>query len=144
MSETRRRYRVEARRDGKWWVIRVPEIRGVHSQARRLGDVEYMARDAIALMLEVPADSFDVEVVPTLGHTVEAEVQRARELRAEAERSQRQASEAQRQAVERLVREHGLTIRDASRLLGLSYQRVAQILPSSRSAGRPTRRRTRV
>lgn len=144
MSETRRRYRVETRRDGKWWVIRVPEIRGVHSQARRLGDVEYMARDAIALMLEVPADSFDVEVVPTLGQTVEAEVKRARELRAEAERSQRQASEAQRQAVERLVREHGLTIRDASRLLGLSYQRVAQILPSSKSARRPTRRRTRV
>jgi predicted RNase H-like HicB family nuclease len=44
----------------------VPEIKGLHSQARRLDQVEDMARDAIALMLDVPAESFAVEVRPEL------------------------------------------------------------------------------
>lgn len=52
-----------AQRDGSWWAITVPELDGVFSQARRLDRVEYMARDVISLMLEVPADSFDVDVV---------------------------------------------------------------------------------
>lgn len=42
--------------------IRVPELRGVYSQARRLADVEAMARDAVALVNEVAPDSFDITV----------------------------------------------------------------------------------
>lgn len=49
-------------RSGGWWAISVPQINGVHSQARRLDQVRATAREAIALMLDVPADSFDVEV----------------------------------------------------------------------------------
>ena len=59
----RPRYTAIAERDGTWWAITVPELPGVFSQARRLDRVEYMARDAIALMLEVPPDSFDIGVI---------------------------------------------------------------------------------
>jgi predicted RNase H-like HicB family nuclease len=51
-------------RSGSWWSISVPEIKGLHSHARRLDQVEGMARDAIAPMLDVPAESFAVEVRP--------------------------------------------------------------------------------
>jgi hypothetical protein len=87
-----------------------------------------MARDAIALMLEVPADSFDVEVVPALPAPFGDEVRQARRLRDEADRRQADASEAMRRAASDLVLGAGLTVRDAGRLLGLSYQRVAQLL----------------
>ncbi len=55
-------YNVNVQRSGQWWAISVPQLRGVFSQSRRRGDVEAMARDAIALYLDVPADSFDITV----------------------------------------------------------------------------------
>jgi hypothetical protein len=73
--------------------IRVPELRGVYSQARRLADVEAMARDAIALVNEVAPDSFDITVdtrtplelldeIEARGREVDAAVARLRGLRA--------------------------------------------------------------
>ena len=55
-------YSVNFQRSGKWWAISVPQLRGVFTQARRRDEVEAMARDAIALYLDVPADSFDVAI----------------------------------------------------------------------------------
>jgi predicted RNase H-like HicB family nuclease len=52
-------YLVEAERDGKWWMIRVDEL-GILTQARRSIDVERNAREAIAVTLDVPANSFEV------------------------------------------------------------------------------------
>ena len=46
-------YRVRAVRSGGWWAITVPELPGVFSQARRFDQVEAMAREAIALMLDI-------------------------------------------------------------------------------------------
>ena len=55
-------YRVDIERDGRWWAISAPEVPGVFSQARRRSGVGSMARDAIALYLDVPLDSFDISV----------------------------------------------------------------------------------
>jgi predicted RNase H-like HicB family nuclease len=49
-------YRVRAQRTRGWWAITVDDLPGVLSQARRRQDVEKMARDAIALYLDVPPD----------------------------------------------------------------------------------------
>lgn len=57
-------YRVECRRSGGWWAISVPDLKGVHSQARRLDHVPGMARDAIALILDVAPDTVQVEILP--------------------------------------------------------------------------------
>lgn len=51
-------------RSGEWWAITVPEVPGVFSQARTISEVEPMASEAIALMLDVPKDGFEVEVRP--------------------------------------------------------------------------------
>jgi hypothetical protein len=56
-------YHVTPVPDGRRWVLKVLELEG-WSQAERLQDVEPMARDLIALWLEVPADSFDIIVEP--------------------------------------------------------------------------------
>ena len=48
------------------WFIRVPELGtnpdGLPTEARSFENVEPMARDLIAVYLDVPEDSFDVEV----------------------------------------------------------------------------------
>ena len=48
------------RRDGDWWMIRVPAI-GL-TQARRFADVEGMVREIIAVTLDRDLDSFDVTI----------------------------------------------------------------------------------
>jgi predicted RNase H-like HicB family nuclease len=115
-------YTATCQRSGKWWSISVPEIKGLHSQARRLDQVEEMARDAIALMLDVPAESFAVDVHPELPPAAA----RAVEARRAAKEAAKEAEEGTTQAVRVLLGE-GFTVRDIGAMLGLSPQRVSQI-----------------
>ena len=59
---SRDRYIVQYVRDDKWWPVLIPEISGCYTQARDLQEVEFMARDAVSLMLEVETGSFDLEL----------------------------------------------------------------------------------
>jgi predicted RNase H-like HicB family nuclease len=115
-------YTAVCQRSGNWWSISVPEIKGLHSQARRLDQVEEMARDAIALMLDVPAESFAVEVRPELPPAAA----RAVEARRAAKEAAKEAEEGTTQAVRVLLGE-GFTVRDIGAMLGLSPQRISQI-----------------
>lgn len=115
-------YTAVCRRSGDWWAISVPEIKGVHTQARRLDQAEAMVRDAIALFLDVAPDSFDVTLAPEVPPYIAV----ALEVRAEAERAYEKAAEAVAEAVDNLEKE-GYTVRDAGALLHLSPQRVSQI-----------------
>jgi len=62
MNDIRPRFTVETERDERWWAIRVAELPGVFSQARTRHEVEPMARDAIALLLDVHSDAFELTV----------------------------------------------------------------------------------
>lgn len=42
-----------------WWIVTVPSVDGV-TQARRLGDVESMARELVAVTLDVPLDQVEI------------------------------------------------------------------------------------
>lgn len=119
-------YTVTVERDHGWWAIRVAELPGVFSQARRLDGVEAMARDAISLLREVPPDSFDIVVRERLLPEVEKIVTDALRARAEAAERQEVASAKSREAVRTLTR-LGLPHRDIGRLLDLSHQRVGQL-----------------
>ena len=128
MAIVRLTYRVTAVRSGRWWAIEVPELRGVHSQSRRLDQVVSMAKEAISLMLHVPEDSFDVLVEPnleSLGDVREA-VEAALRERERASAAQDAASTAMRHAVSE-IRASGYTSREAGMLLGVSNQRISQI-----------------
>jgi predicted RNase H-like HicB family nuclease len=65
-GEAMTNYTARARRSGEWWAVQIVELDHVFTQARRLDQVEAMARDAVALTLEVAPDSFDITVVPVL------------------------------------------------------------------------------
>jgi hypothetical protein len=60
----RHSYVVHARRRDKWWELSVPEADRAFTLVKRLSQAEAMARKVIALVLDVPENSFDVIVNP--------------------------------------------------------------------------------
>ena len=104
------------------------ELPGVFSQAKRLEHVEPNAREAIAMMLDV--DTADIGPVNVEAVTTEHvagllhSVVTAREAAAAAGRK---VAEARREAAY-LLHQEGLPMRDVGWILGLSHQRVSQIL----------------
>lgn len=133
---TRKTYTARCEREGDWWAISVPELRGVHTQARRLEKVDETVRDAIALFLDVRPDSFEIRVEPVLPRDLQKKVGRARRVRGEAEVLQREAATASAEVAADLVQRAHLTVRDAGRVLGLSHQRVAQLLKAGGAKAR--------
>lgn len=133
-------YVAVARRSGRWWAIDVPEVAGVFSQARRLADVAPMAREAIALMLDVSPRSFDVVVRPILPSSLEMIVQEARQARVNAQEMQLEAGQRSARALRALERAD-MPLRDAGELLGISHQRAAQIAKADRRGYDQQRRR---
>ena len=131
----RKTYTARCQRSGDWWAISVPELRGVHTQARRLEKAEAMVRDAIALFLDVPSESFDVRIEPVLPRDLQGKVGRARKVRGEAEVLQREAAIASAEVAADLVQTAHLTVRDAGRVLGLSHQRITQLLKAAAGKG---------
>ena len=125
-------YTAVAERSGDWWAVRVREQPGVFTQAKRLDQVEAMARDALVALLDRDPSSFDVHVIEKLPEDVVEDVRHAREAREHALEAQAEADAAMRRAALRLVRS-GLTVRDVGRVLGVSPQRVSQLAPAGRS-----------
>jgi predicted RNase H-like HicB family nuclease len=120
-------YTARARRSGSWWAIDVPELPGVYSQARRLDRVESMARDAIALFLDVDPAALDIRVEANLPSDLRRDVDAVGRLRAEADRLQAESSGALRHLTHELLG-RGLSVRDAAAILGISHQRVSQLV----------------
>ncbi len=121
-------YRAVATRSGDWWAITIPQLPGAFSQCKRLDQVEAMAREVIALMLDTdPADVDDIDVTVQLPDPLADDLtalQRSEQL---ADDARQAAAHAQRRAAGQL-RAAGLSVRDIGRLLGVSHQRVSQIL----------------
>jgi predicted RNase H-like HicB family nuclease len=123
-------YTVHCQRSGGWWAITIPEVPGAFTQTRRLDQVDSMARDVIALMLGVPEDSFSIQLAPVLDERAQKVLEQVDQAKGAAEDAQRQALAAMSRAARTLVRDEGLTVRDAGRLLGVSFQRVSQLVSS--------------
>ena len=123
-------YTVVAERDeAGWWAVRVLELPGVLTQARRLDQVEKFAREAIDLAVSVGHASkgkYAVQIdprVPGLGDDLAA----VRAVRVDAERLHTEAAERTRVIARRLA-QRGLTVRDIGAALGISHQRAAQLV----------------
>lgn len=114
-----------ARRSGRWWAVEVPEVEGVYTQARRLDQVADMAAEAAALMLDI--DESDIEVTVTPHTSKDSIIAQAREAREAADRAADEASRVMRAAARELVSD-GMTVRDVGRVMGISHQRVSQLV----------------
>jgi DNA-directed RNA polymerase specialized sigma24 family protein len=126
----RKIYLASVERDGRFWYIHIPQV-GRSTQARHLREVELMARDLISTMDEIPLNSFEVELEIKLPEEVNDELRRAEELRQRAARSQSEAARLSRDAA-RHLHDQGLTYRDIGQVLGVSFQRVQQLVGESK------------
>jgi hypothetical protein len=121
-------YRAIATRSGDWWAITVAGLPGAFSQCKRLDQVEAMAREVIALMLDRdPADVGGVELDVHLPDQLADNLAALRQSERLADDARQAAAHAQRRAAEQL-RAAGMSVRDVGRLLGVSHERVSQIL----------------
>lgn len=111
----------------RMWAVHVPDL-DLLTQARRIDEVERMARSIIALHLGTDDQrSFGIEVETRLPGELVDELARARELREQADEANRQAAALSRDAARRLA-DQGLTIRDIGAILRVSFQRASQLL----------------
>jgi DNA-directed RNA polymerase specialized sigma24 family protein len=129
---SRSTYLVRAERSGNWWAIEAPEVDGAFSQAKRIDQIEDMAREVVALMLNVPEDSFDLKLDVAIPAEWDALAKLNRKAQIVAEVAQRVASSHARDTVQQL-QAAGLPLRDIGSIMGISAQRVSQLLHPSRS-----------
>jgi predicted RNase H-like HicB family nuclease len=124
----RSRHRATYRFDGRAWIVLYPEL-GISTFGRTLAAAKRYARSALAVYLEIDdLAGAGVEVLDevTLPALVEAEVDRLRSTRRDAELlRERVAAETRRAAGQ--LRRVGLSTRDVGDILGISSARVAQI-----------------
>lgn len=110
------------------WVLQCVEFPGAISQTRRLSEAPNLMREAISFVAEVPEDQIDVTVIPDIDEGIRHALDEIERSRAEAERLQREASATVAKVAHALVESEGLTLRDAGTILGVSHQRVSQLI----------------
>lgn len=123
------------------WIIHIPEL-GLVTQAEHLRDTDRMATSIIALHLNVSPKTILVSRSSIIGlpkGAAEA-VADAVEARGRWNAAQETASEVTSKAVHRL-RDCGISLRDTGYLLGLSHQRVAQLLDEANTKVKTSRSR---
>ncbi len=124
------RYRAVFERDESGaWIARVPRVPGCHTHGRTLDQTRRRLREALGLWV---ADAESAEFVEEvrLPPRVREAVRRSRAARAEAERKRAKSQDATARTARVLVEELQLGLRDAGELLGLSHQRVQQLVRS--------------
>ena len=110
------------------WNVAVKGIVGCQTYGRSLRQAQTRIREALAVWLDVEPDSLQVrDQLPAALTSVAENVARARRnLEVAGAKAQLETAEA----VRRLT-DLGLSRRDAAELLGLSHQRVQQLLEAS-------------
>jgi hypothetical protein len=122
-----REYKVEVERDGRWWMIHVPEIDQI-TQARRINEIEDMARSLIAFSTDQPISDITVHVANICVDGVDvlegaAQVTR---LRNRAVKVEQDAVAAASDFAVRLTKAD-VPVRDIATLIHVSPQRVSQL-----------------
>jgi transcriptional regulator with XRE-family HTH domain len=131
-------YEVKAWQEDDWWLARVMTASdgadatplNAITQARTLTRIEPMARDLVATILDADEGSFDIEVDYQLSHDVGELLGQAKGARAWLDAAQELWQERATVAA-RTLAAHGYSLREAATLLGLSHQRVDQLLAAN-------------
>lgn len=109
------------------WIAHVRGVRGCHTYGRTLDQVRRRIREALSLWVD-DADAAELLEEIRLPGDARQAIRRSRAARTRAERDRQTAQTATSAAAKLLVERLGLGVRDAGDLLGLSYQRVQQLV----------------
>jgi len=118
------------RDDDGYWLVELEEEPRVHTYGRTLAKAREHIVDATALWFEVAPEDLNLVEDVRLPARVKATLELARKEREHAQVAQEAAAGATREAARALVKDGRLSVRDAADVLGLSHQRVQQLLAS--------------
>lgn len=108
------------------WVLECAEV-GAVSQTRRLDQAADEMREAIAYQAGLPENEVEINVVPILPDGYETHRMRAEQARIVEANARQEAAREARQAAQ-VLKEQGLPLRDIGTIMGISYQRAAQLV----------------
>ncbi len=113
--------------DAGWWLATVQGVPGCHTQGRSIHQAMGRAREALSVCVE---DAVDADLVADTRLPADARrvVRRYESARRRLECDREAARRAADDAVEKLTGDLGLSVRDAAELLGLSHQRIHQVV----------------
>jgi predicted RNase H-like HicB family nuclease len=121
-------YRVVIERDETGaWIAHVRGVRGCHTHGQTLDQVRRRIREALSLWVE-DAETAELSEEIRLPGDARQAIRRSSAARRRAERGRDDAQKATFAAANVLVDRLGLGVRDAGELLGLSHQRVQQLV----------------
>ena len=122
-------YKVEVTRDGKWWMISIPELDAL-TQARRIDDVGAMARELIALETGVSLADVAIDQRIELVAGGEDLIERVRTIRDHRARLSEEEARVQVEMAEfaKELAAAEVPVRDIVSLLGVAHQRVSQLV----------------
>lgn len=117
-------------REGKWWMIAIPSLDGL-TQARRLSEVDDMARDYVAVAQDIPYSQAQARCTAIVvdGVDVLARSRQIEQLHNEARRLEDESVQQRASLAKELV-EDDVPLRDVGEVIGVSYQRVHQLVGS--------------
>lgn len=110
------------------WNVHIQDLEGCQTYGRSLRQAQTRIREALGLWLD--RDPQQLAIRDELPADLSAVAETVTRARREAEQAGTRAQEEMSRAVKRLT-DLGLSRRDAAELLGLSHQRVQQLLEAS-------------
>jgi predicted RNase H-like HicB family nuclease/DNA-binding CsgD family transcriptional regulator len=123
--------------DDDAWLVHIDGIDQCHSYGRTLHQASNRIEEALALWLDSAPDQFELDHCwPELVKSLASAVEQARHTASGANRA---AAEATASAALQLTG-MGLSRRDTAEILGLSHQRIQQLLNAADTSGRGSAR----
>lgn len=118
------RITARAEKRGTWWVVDVPQIPGLLTQAKTREEIPVMVLDAAELLTGRSDYEVSLEIVPPQEALLHLEA--SARLEAEAAAANSASAKERREAV-RVLRSQGYTLDDVGELLGVSKSRAQQL-----------------
>jgi predicted RNase H-like HicB family nuclease len=122
------RYLIDLERDeAGWWVATAKGVAGCHTQGRSIRQAMSRVREVLEVCVGDAVSSDQLEPCIHLSDDARRVIARYETACKRLEHEQTEARLATAQAVETLVDDLSLSVRDAGEVLGLSHQRVSQL-----------------
>jgi predicted RNase H-like HicB family nuclease len=129
-------YKITYRRDESGaWIAHVPSVPGAHSYGRTIEQARERIREALGLWVAHPERAELIDDI-RLPAKLRISVRKARVARKRADTVQAKAQTSAASAARQLTGELRLSLRDAGEVLGLSRQRVQQLVVTKRTRHR--------